>query len=236
MKKYKYIVSLGSFCSPAMEFERFNRRQFSLPFDWLITPQLSTVVKLINNGFEDFLNEEYMFQFKEYPQYYKNKKSGIDFYHDFSPFKTFDSQIDNVTKKYNRRIERFYEVIKQPTLFLRYISEGEKECISENYESTLKTLQKFNPENNIIFVANIDIRESLNPELPIYYVEKDLGDGVSRKFLSANDELLQYILENVEEATTKKAKKKNKYTRIMKKVLIRICAKLNLVYRHSKLC
>ena len=56
MGRYNYIVSLGYFCSPAMEFERIDKRQFSLPFDWLITPKISDVIDLINNGFEDFLN------------------------------------------------------------------------------------------------------------------------------------------------------------------------------------
>jgi hypothetical protein len=138
MEKYKNIVSLGYFCSPAMEFERINRRQFSLPFDWLITSRLSVVLELIDNGFEDFLNEEYMFQLKDYPSYYRNTRYNIDFYHDFSPLKSFGSQIDAVCKKYNRRIERFYSIIKEPTLFVRYICKDEIGYVSENYDLILK--------------------------------------------------------------------------------------------------
>lgn len=234
MEKYKYIVSLGHFCSPAMEFQKIQRRQFSLPFDWLITSKLSSVIELINNEFEDFLNEEYLFQLKEYPQYYRNKKYNIDFYHDFSPFKSFDSQIDEISKKYNRRIERFFNIIKQPTLFLRYITEQDAEYISKNYEFILKSVKRFNPQNDIIFVANNGIYLSIPSETTIYYVEKDLNDDVSRNFLSANNELLQYILSNVEIATTKKPKQKNKCLNVINRLYRKIRLKLKLVYRHKQ--
>lgn len=236
MKKYKYIVSLGHFCSPAMELEKIGRRPFSLPFDWLITSKLSAIIELINNGFEDFLNEEYLFQLKEYPQYYRNIKYNIDFYHDFSPFVSFDCQINKISEKYNRRIERFYNTIKQPTLFLRYITEKDIEYISENYEYILNALKAFNPQNDIIFVANNDVSLGLQSEIPIYYVEKDANDIVSRRFLDTNRELLQYILSNTEATTTEKPKQKNKCLTLVEKVYKKVRLKLKLVYHHSKQC
>ncbi len=233
MSQYKYIVSLGHFCSPAMEFEKINRRAFSLPFDWLITPELSVVIDLINNRFEDFLNEDYMFQFKEYPEYYRNKKYNVDFYHDFSPFKRFDSQIQEVAKKYNRRIERFYTIIKQPTLFVRYITKKDVEYINKNYDSILRLIKSFNPQNDILFVANNDIHLNIQTANAVYYVERDLNDAVARNFLSVNDELSQYILNNVEVVATKKDTK-NKYLVLIKKAYKRIRLKLKFVYRHNK--
>ncbi|MBQ7817720.1 MAG: hypothetical protein IJ388_02860 [Oscillospiraceae bacterium] len=236
MEKYKYIVSLGHFCSPAMEFEKIERRPFSLPFDWLITAKLSTVIELINNGFKDFLNEEYLFQLKEYPQYYRNKKYAIDFYHDFSPFISLESQIDEISKKYIRRIERFYNIIKQPTLFLRYITEKDVEYISKDYEYILNSLKAFNPQNDVIFVANNDICLDFSHKVSVFQVEKDLNDCVSRCFLDANKELLQYILSNTEAATTKKPKQKNKRLKLVKKIYKNFRLKLKLVYCHSKQC
>ena len=158
MKKYRNIVSLGHFCSPAMEFERIKRRQSSLPFDWLITPNLSDIITLINNDFEDFLTEKYLFQLIEYPQYYRNIRYNIDCYHYFYPFESFKSQINDIRIKYNRRINRFFDTIKQPTLFVRYITENDIKYISEHYEFILKTIKRYNTLNSIIFVSNDSIR------------------------------------------------------------------------------
>lgn len=235
MKKFKYIVSLGHFCSPAMEFEKIDRRQFSLPFDWLVTHRFSVVMDLINNNFDGFLNAEDMYQFKAYPQYYKNKKLDVDFYHDFSPFKSFQSQIDGVSEKYKRRIERFYHIVKEPTLFLRYITRNDVEYICKNYDSILESLKKCNPQNDILFVCNSEDRLPLE-NAAVYYVEKPANDNVSREFLSANEELKQYILEHVEPATAKKVSKKEKYIKMVKKVYKKIRLKLKLVYRHNQQC
>jgi len=236
MGRYNYIVSLGYFCSPAMEFERIDKRQFSLPFDWLITPKISDVIDLINNGFEDFLNEEYMYQIIDFPQFYRNVKYDIDYYHDFSPFKNFDSQISGVLKKYGRRIERFYSIIKKPTLFLRYINERDTKYISENYDYILQSLRKHNPQNDIIFVANNDISLNVEAGIKVYYVEKDKNDSVARTFLKSNDDLLDYIMSNVDASATQKVKYKNKHIVMLKKCLVKAMVKLKLVYRHSKQC
>lgn len=233
MSKFKYIVSLGYFCSPAMEFKRINRRPFSLPFDWLITPKLSDVINLINNNFEDFLYEEYFYQLLEHPQYYRNIKYNIDFYHDFSPFVSFDSQINDVTVKYNRRISRFYDIIRKPTLFLRYLSKEDFEYIVDNYELIVESIKKFNSDNDIIFVANDEHIRNLPPNISIYYVKKDFKDSVSRKFLKKNDALLQYISNNVETVT---APKKSKHFGIIHKIYQKIRIKLNLVYHHKNQC
>lgn len=236
MKKYKYIVSLGHFCSPAMEFDKINKRQFSLPFDWLITPALSTVMELIQNEFPDFLNAEYLFQFQNAAQCYKNTKTNISFYHDFSAFKSLDSQMGEVTQKYNRRIQRFYDIIKEPTLFLRYITQRDIPYILQNYDAILKTLQGFHPQNHIIFVTHFDNRFHDRPEIPVYYVEKNPDDTVCRDFLCANEELKQYILKNVEEATPKPTAPKSNVLDMIRKTFKKVRIKLNLVYHHKNQC
>lgn len=235
MSKYKQIISLGHFCSPAMEFERIDRRKFSLPFDWLITPKFIDVIALINNQFEDFLNEDYMYQMEKYPQYYRNVKWNIDFYHDFIPIKSFASQIGKVKDKYSRRISRFYRVIEEPTLFLRYITENDVPYILANHAEIIKTVKRFHPENEIILVANSNISLSVS-DLAVFYVEKDAEDGVSRRFLDSNEELKKYILDNVEYSAPKLPTKKQSLFKKIKKAYIKIRRKLGIVYRHNKQC
>ena len=79
MPKYQNVVSLDFFCSPAIELNNLNLRKSSQPFDWVISSDFNQVLELINNGFEDFLNSEFLFQLKRYPQYYRNIKYIINF-------------------------------------------------------------------------------------------------------------------------------------------------------------
>lgn len=228
MKRFKNIISLGFFCSPALEFERLGYRRYSFPFDWLITPDFHTVIDLIENNFTDFLNEEYMYQMKEYPSYYRNIKLNIDFYHDFSPLRSFDSQISKVSEKYQRRIERFYEQIKSPTLFCRYITQKDYENLTEMHNRLLTTIKKYNSDNDIVYIANSDIDNGTN-SIKIYYVDKDENDSVSRIFLEKAPVLKAYILDSVEPNTDKRPKKKaNIFARVQRKIHL----KFNWVYRH----
>ncbi|MEG0392404.1 MAG: DUF1796 family putative cysteine peptidase [Anaerovoracaceae bacterium] len=237
MIKYKKIISLGYFCSPALEIKREGLRIASFPFDWLIIPDFQTLLFLIESKFEDFMTPKYFYQFKSNPSYYKNIKYNIDFYHDFNPFIPFAKQIDEVSQKYTRRINRFYEEIQEPTLFIRYVSSyGEIEYIEKNYDYVMNVLKTFNSSNDIIFVANSeDLKDNLvkSSILKVWTVNKDKNDTVSREFLKVNEDLEKYILEHVSFENNNKYKsietKKSFINRVYKKVRL----KLNLHYHHK---
>lgn len=214
-----------------MEFERIGYRKCSFPFDWLITRQAGVVFDLIENGFQDFLNPEELFQLKDHPSYYRNVKLDIDYYHDFSPLRSFSAQIAEVEEKYNRRIQRFYEEIKKPTLFCRYIRAEDCGYIAENHSRIVSLLKKYNEQNEIIYIANADIKD-LDRSLPVYYVEKDENDNVARRFLEKLPALQTFIEENVEQTAQKQKKPVVKKT--LAKIVRKICLKLNWVYRHNK--
>ena len=230
MKRFKNIISLGHFCSPAMEFERLGCRKYSFPFDWLITPDFNIVIDLIENNFADFLNEEYLYQIKQYTSYYRNIKYNIDFYHDFSPLKSFDSQISEVSEKYQRRIERFYKQIETPTLFCRYITQADYEDLTKTHNRLLTIIKKYNSKNDIVYIANSDVGNMIE-NIKIYYVDKDTNDNASRVFLKKLPALKEYILDAVELCEEKRPKKK---TSILVKVYKKLRLKYNLVYKHSK--
>lgn len=233
MEKFENAVSLGSFCSPAKEFERIGRREFSLPFDWLITPELKTVLRLMEVHFEDFLKEDLMYQLKDYPAYYRNVKWQVDFYHDFSPLASFDQQIGGVTEKYNRRIERFYQVISRPTLFCRYLTLQDLPFVEEHYEEILAFLKSFNSQNEILFVMNDDCPLP-SRDLPIFTVPKDAHDTVARVFLKKNKDLHQYVLESVAEKRMKKPNPFKKLFVLARKVYLKLRIQYGLIYRHSR--
>lgn len=193
MKKYEHYISLGSFCSVALELERIGLRETSSPFDWLIS-DFEGVIRAIDNHFADWLNYDNMLQNIEHKMQYKDEFYGCQFFHDFNEIEPLENQIDEVREKYKRRIERFYRIISEPTMFIRYIKNTKTESgenkeliyIEENYEYILKIIKLYNSNNDIIFIANNEVKSHI---IKIYNVEKDKNDVVSRAFLEKNDEL-----------------------------------------------
>lgn len=156
------------------------------------------VMELIENGFQDFLNIEFLYQDQDNHGYYKNIKYGIWFFHDFDKYHSLEVQLPKVNEKYKRRVERFYKLIKEPTLFIRYISSANQEKgnsleldkIERDYEKVVKLIKKFNSQNEIVFIANSDISSDV---IKIYNVEKDKEDSVARKPFEKNIELGKYF-------------------------------------------
>lgn len=240
MTKYKNVISLGFFCSTALEMERIGLREFSGPFDWVIS-DFDKVLELIKNKFEGFLDEKYLYQKKVNPSHYVNIKYNIRFFHDFDKYKSLKDQICSVKKKYSRRIERFYKRICEPTLFIRYIyDENECKFIEQNSSEICTFLKSFNKDNEIIFIANNSIKSD---KINIYNVEPDIDDSVARRFLEKNNELSVFLNSNiydkdVRQSNLERYNKKNidnKSISIIKRILCRVCKIFMKPYIHDRL-
>lgn len=161
-RQFNHIISLGSFCSVAMELEKKGLRPASYPFDWLIDDELEKVLALMENNFRDFLDSASMSR-ENRPDVYFNSKVNIHFYHDFNAIDPLESQIPIQQKKYDRRIKRLYDDIRQPTLFIRYCKTSEDEAyINKNKEEILKFLQSYNPENQILYIMSSQTGNSMS--------------------------------------------------------------------------
>ena len=198
MEKYCNFISLGYFCSVATELEKLGFRSASYPFDWTIS-NFEGVIDAINSNFEDFLDYNLLRQSNTNKSHYFNVKYRIWFYHDFDSYLSLRRQLPNVKKKYNRRIERFYNSISEPTLFFRYISDEicdennksvELDFIEKNYHDILSLLKSYNSKNEIVFIANSSVKSDI---IHIYNVEKDENDVVSRKPIENNNDLLNFL-------------------------------------------
>ncbi len=102
MNEYKHYISLGYFCSVAMELEKYGLRDASYLFDWLIT-DFEGVMDAISNYFYDYVLFDNLYQNKDNRSIYFDKKYKFSYVHDFNKYRSLNSQIDQV-KKYRRDI------------------------------------------------------------------------------------------------------------------------------------
>ena len=226
MSNVSNIISLGFFCSCASELERVGLRKASYPFDWTISP-FPSVLSLINNHFEGFLDYDLLEQNISKPAYYRNKNYNIQFFHDFNKYHSLASQLKKVQKKYERRIKRFYETTQQPTLFLRYIAnQQEADYISANSQYIFSTVRNFNAKNDIIYVANTGIEFHSND---IFFVAPDEKDSVARKFLNKNTDLKD-VLTSKGQLTVSKQRNKKKISKPLRWIYKHFIP----VYRHHQ--
>ena len=197
---FERVVSLGWFCSIALETKRIGLRDGSYPFDWLLTHNFAKVLEILNGEQDDdmVLENQHMLQYKDSASKWYNKKYQISIFHDFDKYKKLESQLDAVNEKY-RRVHRLHEC-KGETLYIRYIkNRGEAEYIA-GHESYIDSLiKKNNDQNKILYIAHPEWSEVLkNSKEKIFYVEKDYNDYVAREFLKKIPELKTYLLENVQ--------------------------------------
>ena len=214
-----------------MELEKLGLRSESLPFDWVIS-DFEGVMLAIQENFVDFLKYEYLSQSKRNHAIYCNTKYNIKFYHDFDKYVSLKKQLPQIQEKYNRRILRFYNLITEPTLFIRYISAEDtidgktKELIyiENNYEHILEVIKSFNEDNDILFIANEGISSD---KVDIYNVQKDENDVVARAPIHKNPILFEKFnsldfpdrQKNLNRYLSEKKKKNSRYNRFKRKVI-----------------
>lgn len=120
------IIPFGLNCTPAHYLRGMGLRVTALPFDWNVTP-VQSAIQLMENGFTDFMEAEnliflppvdrLLFDELGVQLEIKNdiitpvvcKKYNILFPHDFP--KDYQGCLATVQAKYQRRIERFMELL-----------------------------------------------------------------------------------------------------------------------------
>jgi hypothetical protein len=181
-------ISLGPTCSIAYQLQKLGKKKESLPFDWIRCYPISSVLHLIKNNFNglfegiEYVKDDTKFPFIEDNEgesetfdtikikdtkIYKNNKLGISFFHDFKE----GIETKNVIEKYQRRIDRFYNVIKTPSIFIRD-ELNFKGCDIMIYNQLYDKLKEYNNENRLILIINTFKKDyditGLNKGIKIY--------------------------------------------------------------------
>ena len=190
---FSNIIPLGANCFLATDLKNMGLRSKSYPLDWVESFNFEKVIQLVGNNFDGFLDYDCLFQRTNQRLVYDNEKYEISFFHDFDKYISLKNQIQYVSEKYQRRIERFYKSISYPTLFIRYIMTDEDlEYISKNQREILAFLKTYNQNNEILYCSFI---EDCNERIKnCYYVSKDEGNWYSKNPISGNKKLSEYLL------------------------------------------
>ena len=152
--KYQHI-SLGYNCSTAYNLKENNLRSFASPFDWIITFKMEDILRCIKSNFSGFLEKKFIFQDDVISKWYLNKKYNMLYGHDFGENDRFPIKFIGFKRKYKRRIRKFYNSIKKPTIFYRYCYLKEDlDFIVENSKEIEYFLKKYNPKNEIIYIID----------------------------------------------------------------------------------
>lgn len=135
------FVSLGSSCATAHQLKIRNLSTMSYPFDWIRTKCFSDVVYLVENNFIDFDKIEYVGddierKFDKNIQRIIVKNKYATFYHDFTDIAT----MNELYKKYTRRIKRLYDLICSDKCMTFIREELKTSHIDQNY---LKLIEEF---------------------------------------------------------------------------------------------
>lgn len=164
---FKLYISLGSTCCVAYQLNKLKLRNMALPFDWIRTNNINQLTKCLEDSFEKFCDFKSFgnkkdFTLQETDDFIDdstlgtlNVKNGynMSFLHDFRI--DLDNSSD-IIKKYQKRIERFYQIIvgsdnNTKIIFVRYDLSYNK----DNILNLLDALNKICPHDySLLLIIN----------------------------------------------------------------------------------
>ncbi|NJN62385.1 MAG: hypothetical protein HC795_13395 [Coleofasciculaceae cyanobacterium RL_1_1] len=151
-----YAIPFGHRCSSALACKYAGIRKFSLPFDWTIPTFPSKIQQVLTNDFDDFI-----------PDVHHNifvNRYGIQLKH-------FNSNLDTGIEEYQRRINRFGDIIGQSDqkLYFIYINEDylydsdyREDCLNDAIFNEMLELEIFLQKNMSALITIFCIL-TLNP-------------------------------------------------------------------------
>ncbi len=155
------LISLGDACPVASSIKAYGYRIASFPFDWNVS-DFEKIPQLLASDFEHFLSKDFLkpSQLGSFSIY--NSLYNFDFAHDFHPPHTMsyvepswkESLLENVIKKYNRRIERFRNIknYKSKVYFIHNNTHNRSNYSYKNISETNDALKKFFPDINFTLI------------------------------------------------------------------------------------
>lgn len=197
---FENFISLGWFCGTAASMSKYGLRSRSGPFDWYFS-NFSGVLSCMENDFADFLDRNNLVLLDDRPGEFLDTKHGFHYNHEVTT--CFEEDYGSIYEKYARRIEKFREMIKQKTCFIRAVRNNEElGYIQSNMCMIDRIVKQSNPENEIIYVVSSKEVICGKLEFPFFIVDV-IYDGASwkrlRELFDKNTGLQQFCIRNFDE-------------------------------------
>ena len=113
--KFDIIIPMGCYCASAQALKSVKKRSRSLPFDWVGPLSFDQAVRFLETGFEGFFEKEDLVKYEKDTKKnvgYVNTRNNLLFLHDFKEVAHFDEEYVQLREKYERRIKRIYQTIR----------------------------------------------------------------------------------------------------------------------------
>lgn len=192
MKYYDIAISLGEYCCTTFALRRCHLQTKSMVFDWSAGIEkdkcglggLQGKVDLICNDFKDFFNFEDFENRGQNAQkiddtehlWIVNKRTGLQYKHDFPSNQSFEATFDGVKEKYLRRVDRLYKSIEENNKIL-FLFIAKTTGFSDDYllAQQQKIALKFpNKQIDFLYIMHADEYDTKTTK------ERRLNDKVTR--------------------------------------------------------
>ena len=165
------FITLGFNCSSATVLRDLGLRKTALPFDWIVVNNVNKIINCIEDNFQKFHKNLHFIM----DNHWLEDEYGIQYPHDY-PVNDNEEICDDwinyktdVLKKYERRIERFHNILNDPlpiiALYHGPITWGKriKSALEKKYNRkriifVIATYEKGQTSNDII-ICNIYTNE-----------------------------------------------------------------------------
>lgn len=186
MEKYDLIVPLGEFCATAVALRDSGIRQASYPFDWSAGVEWNKCgncgflgkIQMICNEFEGAFNlEDLKEEIGENPdhRHVVNKRTGLQYIHDFDWDKNVSEQFPEYKEKYKRRVERLYTNIeKSRKILFIFITRTKHQLSLQEIWTGYKMLSKKFPRKNIYFLIAEDTLDEETSDIHFFKMKKNI--------------------------------------------------------------
>jgi len=165
----EHHISIGSDCAIAYQLRKHRVNCIAYPFDWLKCDMIESIILILKDNFSNFYNNNNFIIKKQSNNFLNMEQDIISEYkiiikpynitlpHEFT-LSNFDYTIYKT--KYERRIERFINIIKDKNIKKVLIRSGTTKTLSNDMICKLKEeLDKFGAVNYRIKIVNYDMYE-----------------------------------------------------------------------------
>lgn len=155
-------ISLGSDCAVKWNLNKYGFCCQTFPFDWCNTNHIKMIIDSLDNKFSNFFDYEIKDQSMNFDNLILNVKSGKRIITNNKIVFPHESELDYLDeekykKKYQRRIQRFVDVVQNKDIKKIFIRADNKKLNNNNEQCLIDSLHRFGVKNFVVKFISYDL-------------------------------------------------------------------------------